>query len=45
MVDKGLPTTGADEGQTVVQDGRFWGGLLILLLLAAGAVYRAKWGY
>ncbi len=45
LVDKGLPTTGADEGQTLIQDGRFWGGLLILLLLATGAVYRAKWGY
>jgi hypothetical protein len=45
MIDKGLPTTGGDEGQTLVQDGRFWGGLLILLLLAAGAVYRARWGY
>jgi hypothetical protein len=45
LVDKGLPTTGADEGQTLLQDGRFWGALLILLLLAAGAVYRARWGY
>lgn len=45
MIDKGLPTTGADDDPHLVQDGRFWGGLLILLLLAAGAVYRARWGY
>jgi hypothetical protein len=45
MIDKGLPTTGADDDHNLMQDGRFWGGLLILLLLAAGAVYRAKWGY
>lgn len=45
MIDKGLPTTGADEDASLVQDGRFWGGLLILLLLASGAIYRAKWGY
>lgn len=45
MIDKGLPTTGADDERHLMQDGRFWGGLLILLLLAAGAVYRARWGY
>ncbi len=45
MIDKGLPTTGAGDNHPLMQDGRFWGGLLILLLLAAGAVYRARWGY
>jgi len=45
MIDKGLPTTGAGDDHHLMQDGRFWGGLLILLLLAAGAVYRARWGY
>jgi hypothetical protein len=45
IIDKGLPQTGAGEDRTVSQDGRFWGGLLILLLLAAGAVYRARWSY
>lgn len=45
IIDKGLPTTGAGDGHSLLQDGRFWGGMLILLLLAAGAVYRARWGY
>lgn len=45
MIDKGLPTTGAGDDHPLMQDGRFWGGLLILLLLATGAVYRARWGY
>jgi hypothetical protein len=45
MVDKGLPRTGAGDEANLAHDGRFWGGLLILLLLAAGAVYRAKWSY
>jgi hypothetical protein len=45
MIDKGLPTTGAGDEHPLMQDGRFWGGLLILLLLAAGAIYRARWGY
>lgn len=43
MVDKGLPITGAGEGESLVADGRFWGALMVLLLLALGAVYRAKW--
>ncbi|NJN93081.1 MAG: hypothetical protein HC875_02800 [Anaerolineales bacterium] len=45
MIDKGLPTTGTGDAPHLMQDGRFWGGLLILLLLATGAVYRARWGY
>jgi hypothetical protein len=45
MVDKGLPTTGAGEETGFVYDGRFWGGILILLLLASGAIYRARWSY
>lgn len=45
MIDKGLPTTGAGEEASLLNDGRFWGGLLILLLLASGAIYRARWSY
>jgi hypothetical protein len=45
MVDKGLPKTGANEEGNFMGDGRFWSGILILLLLATGAVYRARWGY
>ncbi len=43
VVDKGLPVTGMDDGINFVQDGRFWGALLVLLLLLAGAVYRSGW--
>jgi hypothetical protein len=45
MIDKPLPITGEGDEIGFWSDGRFWGGLLILLLLAMGAVYRARWGY
>lgn len=45
MINKPLPVTGAGDGPTLIHDGRFWIGMLILLMLAGGAVYRAKWGY
>jgi hypothetical protein len=40
-----IPVTGDDEPTSLMQDGRFWGAMLILLLLAAGAIYRGRWGY
>jgi hypothetical protein len=40
-----LPVTGADDGSSLMQDGRFWIGLLMVLLLAVGAIFRAKWSY
>ncbi len=45
IINKPLPITGADDGPALMHDGRFWIGVLILLLLALGSVYRAKWGY
>lgn len=44
MVDGALPVTGADDAP-LMQDGRFWGAVLVLLLLVSGAVYRAKWSW
>jgi hypothetical protein len=45
MIDKPLPTTG-DGGTTgFVGSAPFWGALVVLALLAAGAVYRSKWSY
>ncbi|GAB4442141.1 MAG: hypothetical protein Kow0031_24180 [Anaerolineae bacterium] len=43
MVDKGLPVTGLGDGPNLMQDGRFWGALVVLMLLLAGAVYRSGW--
>lgn len=43
MVDKGLPVTGIGDGAGFMADSRFWGALVVLLLLGVGAVYRAKW--
>lgn len=43
MVDKGLPVTGIDDGINLMQDGRFWGAVIVLLLLVTGAVYRSGW--
>jgi hypothetical protein len=40
-----LPVTGLGDGAEVWYDGRFWIGLLMLLLLAAGAIFKAKWSY
>jgi len=45
LVDKGLPTTGTGDETRFIQDGRFWGAVVILLLLAVGAIYRARWNY
>jgi hypothetical protein len=44
-IDKPLPTTGAGDAASFVSSARFWGALLVLLLLAVGAIYRAKWSY
>ena len=43
LIDQPLPTTGAGDGPSLVSDGRFWGAVLVLLLLAGGAVFRARW--
>ena len=43
--DQMLPVTGQDEALSILYDGRFWGAVLIILLLAVGATYRAKWSY
>ncbi len=45
LIDQPLPTTGAGDSAGLMSDGRFWGAVLILLLLAAGAIYRRRWGY
>ena len=47
MVEQGLPTTGANASEAVgfTTDGRFWGALVVLGLLAIGATYRAKWSH
>jgi hypothetical protein len=45
LIDGGLPTTGASDPPGFIHDGRFWGAVLILLLLASGAIYRARWGW
>lgn len=44
-INRPLPVTGEGDLPGLWQDGRFWLGLLILLLLAAGAVFRARWSY
>jgi hypothetical protein len=44
LVDGGLPTTGSGDAGGLIGDGRFWVAMLILLLLATGAVYRGRWG-
>ncbi len=44
-LDQPLPVTGAGDSAGLLTDGRFWGAVLILLLLAAGAIYRGRWGY
>ena len=40
-----IPVTGDDGPANLLSDGRFWGAMLILLLLAGGAIYRGRWGY
>lgn len=44
-INQPLPVTGEDDLPGLWQDGRFWLGILILMLLAAGAVFRARWSY
>ncbi len=44
MIDQPLPVTGENDGG-FVGSGPFWGAILILILLAVGAVYRSKWSY
>jgi hypothetical protein len=45
IVDKPLPVTGIGASGNLMQDGRFWGGVVVLVLLGIGAIYRAKWGW
>ena len=45
MIDQPLPTTGAGDSTGFIGSGRFWGAVLVLLLLAVGAIYRARWSY
>ena len=39
-----IPVTGDSGSAGLLSDGRFWGAILILLLLAGGAMYRRGWG-
>ncbi len=43
LIDQPLPVTGTGDTANLIKDGRFWGALLVLFLLAIGATYRAKW--
>ena len=43
MIDQPLPVTGTQGISNFMGDARFWGGILVLVLLAVGAVYRAGW--
>jgi hypothetical protein len=45
LIDQPLPTTGAGDTLSLVHDARFWGAMLVLLVLGAGAIYRSRWGY
>ena len=45
MIDKPLPITGENGSNGFVGSAPFWGALVVLALLAAGAVYRSKWSY
>jgi hypothetical protein len=45
LIDQPLPTTGAGDSSSLIRNSRFWGAVLVLLLLAAGAIYRAKWSH
>lgn len=40
-----IPVTGDNGPASLLSDGRFWGAILILLLLAGGAMYRRRWDY
>lgn len=43
MIDRPLPVTGTGDGASFLADARFWGGVIILLVLTLGAVYQARW--
>jgi hypothetical protein len=45
MIDQPLPTTGENNTTGFVGTAPFWGALVVLALLAVGAVYRSKWSY
>lgn len=45
MIDRPLPVTGRGDLISFMHDGRFWGAVLVLILLAIGAVYRARWNW
>ncbi len=40
-----IPVTGDNGPANFLADARFWGAMLILLLLSVGAIYRGRWGY
>ena len=43
-VDKGLPVTGiGGDSSNIMQNGRLWGAVIVLLLLLTGAVYKSSW--
>jgi hypothetical protein len=44
VINQPLPVTGLSN-PNLMGDGRFWGGVIVLALLAVGAFYRAKWGW
>ncbi|MCB0360227.1 MAG: hypothetical protein KDD44_11345 [Bdellovibrionales bacterium] len=44
LVDGALPVTGTED-VILMQDGRFWGAVVVVLLLILGAVYQAKWSW
>ena len=41
-IDQALPVTGIHDNVNILTDGRFWGAIMVLTLLALGAVYQAK---
>jgi hypothetical protein len=43
MIDKPLPITGENDPTGFVGSAPFWGALVVLALLAVGAIYRSKW--
>jgi len=43
MIDQPLPVTGTEDITSIMGDARFWGGIVVLLLLGVGATYRARW--
>lgn len=44
LIDQPLPVTGLGDSPNFMEDGRFWAGIMILVMLAAGALFRARWG-